>query len=712
MSRPTVESFRYGAGSGFATAPRASSFLGPSQPRSEAQNLLEGAGEKFQTVSDFLLALPHPRYWPGLLFSFFVLDPLRALASNVIALITSSRTHRVILRLSILISLFWAALVLAILAYIGFYRAWVPEVGRIEELYLQYGKQGEIPYAEVDLSRWRGLGRSSPGDDWFAEEQEYDLTVELLVPISAANLDLGNFMVSVDLVTNDGQVVFRSSRPTILRPSNPPMRYLAQVANQYSARPSLAGSSLLPLPFTSPSLELMTIKLFERLVLHPSPGSVPFANPAGSPLEAAGRQRRITKAIVRVGRADADRYWAYGGGHGVGGVVVSSDAAGSRGGDANGMIIASQGGSSFRSRGELQTVSAGVRFDARLRGLRYFLYTHPVISFVVFTSLFLAFELVSALTLWVIAAVYTSTLPGLDVDLGSDAQFVTPGRTRGERARRPAARNSSETPSSGGSDAETITDGENQGNARSRAESLASLRARDEAERREARATAEEHARRSGRLMTAGADARSGTDSPEDLLTPTYGRRVLGRLDEETEEETDGHESSASAGADSSATTLSGRLYPAAEQRDLHRARQATVVTASPSLASGEASEESLAGLDESQDSSQEGAAVLLPTATDTAQEQQQREGVRRRKAFGDAGDQYGEDESTLFDLGEGSSSLRGSATDPSLAGTASVRSFGATTEASRRTGASSATGMSSVRPEVAEREPSPTPSP
>lgn len=124
--------------------------------------------------------------------SFFILGPIRVFASNIIALVTSPRTHRVILQFGILVSLFWTALVLAILAYIGFYRTWVPEVGRIEELYLQYGMQGEIPYAEVDLSRWRALGRSSSSEDWFAEEQEYDINVELLVPINAANLDLGS----------------------------------------------------------------------------------------------------------------------------------------------------------------------------------------------------------------------------------------------------------------------------------------------------------------------------------------------------------------------------------------------------------------------------------------------------------------------------------------------------------------------------------------
>lgn len=393
----------------------------------------------------------------------------------------------------------------------------------------------------------------------------------------------------------------------------------------------------------------MNVKLFDRLVLHPSPGSVPFSNPSGSPLEAGTRSRRITKAIVRVGRHDSDKYWTYGGGHGVGGVVVSSGSqAGGR--DANGMMLATQSGGSFRSRGELQTVSAGLRFDARLKGLRYFLYSHPILSFVVFTSLFLSFELLSALTLWTIAAVYTSTLPGLDVDLRADTQFVPYAGDRtnedGNRRRRAERSGSGNLFSPEDSDADTITAGEgddddngaNVNRSQAQARSLASLRARDQAEAREAQTAAEEQARRSGRLMTGGDIGALGTDTPESLLTPTYGRRVLGRLDEETEEETDDLGSSGSA----TGTTLSAaeRDVPAAAGGS-RRARQTTVATASPSSVSRESS---LEGSEESSEQgisgTSQGREILIPEASDTpAASAQEREGFRRRKAFDDGDD-------------------------------------------------------------------------
>lgn len=191
-------------------------------------------------------------------------------------------------------------------------------------------------------------------------------------------------MVSLDLIADDGTPLLSASKPAILRPAAPPLRLLTQFASQISARPSLfggagvgTGSSILPLPFASPSLELMSINLVHRAVLHQSPSSIPFSNPAGNPLEAAagasrGGRRRPSKAIVRVGREDAEKYWVYGGGHGVGG-VVRSGGGGHSPSSSNGdnMLIATSGaGGAFRSRGELQTVGVGLRFDARLTGLR------------------------------------------------------------------------------------------------------------------------------------------------------------------------------------------------------------------------------------------------------------------------------------------------------------------------------------------------------
>lgn len=95
----------------------------------------------------------------------------------------------------------------------------------------------------------------------------------------------------------------------------------------------------------------MTIQLLRRAVLQPAHPAHPFA---------ASVPGSISRAVVTVGRYDADKYWKYGGGHGVGGIVH----------EGSGILKAAAGVEGFRSRGELQTHSASLRFDAHLTGLR------------------------------------------------------------------------------------------------------------------------------------------------------------------------------------------------------------------------------------------------------------------------------------------------------------------------------------------------------
>lgn len=586
-------------------------------------------------------------------------------------------------------------------------------------------------------------------------------------------------MVSLTLLTSDNVTLFHSAKPTILRPTTPPLRFLTQFASHVSSRPSIAssagsdgvgagpGSFMLPLPFTSPSLELMTIRLFDRVVLHPSPGSIPFSDPAGSPLR-AGARRRISKALVRVGRDDSDKYWVYGGGHGVGGVVMGGNplTEGLQGGLGQGMVLATQNGGAFRSRGELQTVGVGLRFDARLTGLRYLLYTYPILSFLLFTSLFLAFELISALTLWTIAAVYTSSLPGLGVDLGADNQFV-PYRDGPDLGGRGYGSGDDEDEDDGsstprrrarsGATPETITatptttsnvdededeeaasweeedteteQGTSTGPAQLR--SRASLRDRDAEEQREVLLAAEEEARRTGRLMTAVAGAGdagtrpraaagAGAEGDEDLLSPTY-RRVLGRLDEETEEETD-DVASVSSGMGSTLSS-SGTGTGGTQRRTAPTAATATAREASgESSTSGGSSARTGEGDDEWEDEGGQGdETVLIEGGRSREGEETAREGqaIRRRKAFEEDDDEGGDGASTIGGVSrtrEKEKTLPGglfaeqihllmtpfhplpfiiclqSATDPSIA-SGSRRSFGATTQASTSTRQTGTTG-------------------
>lgn len=170
------------------------------------------------------------------------------------------------------------------------------------------------------------------------------------------------------------------------------------------------------------------------------------------------------------------------------------------------------------------------------------MYHHPLASFLLFTSLFLFLELVSALTLWALAALYTSQLtqPSLAVEdnyMGEGLQGTaseTDTTSRGGRhvGREVADDDEEEVDSS------TVTGEDSEGEGNAQSQSLASLAARDAQEQREARRAEMLRDEQEGRRMTA-VDAPSRGSGLEEVDLLAQGRRVLGRLDEETEEETD-----------------------------------------------------------------------------------------------------------------------------------------------------------------------------
>lgn len=137
-----------------------------------------------QALTDFVNNLPPPAMWPSTLLSYFVIDPLLSLTRVIIEIVVSPRTHRFVLRIGVLSAILWTAFGLAIAAYVGFYRAWVPDIGLRNDVWLQYGHD-RPPFADISLLARDGLRGV------FAEDQEYDVSLDLIVPLSAANIDLG-----------------------------------------------------------------------------------------------------------------------------------------------------------------------------------------------------------------------------------------------------------------------------------------------------------------------------------------------------------------------------------------------------------------------------------------------------------------------------------------------------------------------------------------
>lgn len=76
---------------------------------------------------------------PSRLAAFLILNPTIAVFQALQAFILSPRTHRAALRVSLLAAISSVAALIAIAAYVGFYTAWVPEVGLRKDVWLQYG---------------------------------------------------------------------------------------------------------------------------------------------------------------------------------------------------------------------------------------------------------------------------------------------------------------------------------------------------------------------------------------------------------------------------------------------------------------------------------------------------------------------------------------------------------------------------------------------
>lgn len=292
-----------------------------------------------QILTDFANDLPPPNMWASSLLSYFFIDPLLRLTRIIIDIVVSPRTHQFVLRIGVLSAIFWTAFALAIISYVGFYRAWVPNIGIQNEVWLQYGYD-QPPFASIDLRTPDGY-RSV-----FAEDQQYDVSLDLIVPLSAANIDLGNFMVSMDLLSPLNSTVHHASKPTIIVHESATVRAMNNLAFQLTR-----NAPALLLPTSSQPVQLITIPLLRRAILQHQSAAHSFV---GSSTES------VVRAHITVGRQDSLKYWMYGGGHGVGGVMREN----------GGVMKAAAGAECFRSRGELQTHGASLRFDAHLTGLR------------------------------------------------------------------------------------------------------------------------------------------------------------------------------------------------------------------------------------------------------------------------------------------------------------------------------------------------------
>ncbi|KAF8926644.1 Berardinelli-Seip congenital lipodystrophy 2 (seipin) [Dissophora ornata] len=79
---------------------------------------------------------------------------------------------------------------------------------------------GRGPTAEIDFSRG-GLY-----EQFLRADQAYDISINLHVPTSERNVEIGNFMVVVTLLRADGRTIMTSSRPAILTYQSTPVKLM------------------------------------------------------------------------------------------------------------------------------------------------------------------------------------------------------------------------------------------------------------------------------------------------------------------------------------------------------------------------------------------------------------------------------------------------------------------------------------------------------
>ncbi|KAJ3183458.1 Berardinelli-Seip congenital lipodystrophy 2 (seipin) [Geranomyces variabilis] len=192
----------------------------------------------------------------------YVTNPIQTFSEPYLRLgydgLTSAKTQRLALNTAIFGAVFAALLSFAIAVYCLFYAVYIPRVNWVIPVYMQYGPPGSSlqPHAYVDFTQ--GNGQQSA---YLTPEQHYDLALELVVPDSHSNFELGNFMVYIDLRTKDNKTTASSSRPAILEYRTPLLRYMRTMWN---GLPLLLG-----LTKEAQTVKLLMLEKYEEMQISP-----------------------------------------------------------------------------------------------------------------------------------------------------------------------------------------------------------------------------------------------------------------------------------------------------------------------------------------------------------------------------------------------------------------------------------------------------------
>ncbi|KAL7414197.1 putative adipose-regulatory protein-domain-containing protein [Mrakia frigida] len=244
--------------------------------------------------------------------------------------VTSKRTHLNLLRLALLSLLGIASLVVSAGGYGVLWFSWGKVSGWEGNMQLHYGTPSSPPHSLISL----------PDVSRFTENQAYDVYVDLTLPVTRSNVNLGNFMVHLSLLPSFSSLPLIKGRPSpsYSALSPPPALYSSTLPTLLAALPPLSPFNLLSLVFHTPK-KTITLKMLDGVVLVPS-----------------SKKAAETVKMVRVWVGREDLWKSLGDG---------------------------KNGGSGR---EVVTLGGKVRIVGKLSGIRALLAHHPLLSLLTFTT--------------------------------------------------------------------------------------------------------------------------------------------------------------------------------------------------------------------------------------------------------------------------------------------------------------------------------------
>lgn len=254
--------------------------------------------------------------------------------------------------ISALVFLAVSALLLAIstTGYLIFYYNYIPPINLSIPLYLQYGVHNSPPYATADIPQGT-----------LVSQQAYEVSVDLEMPRTPTNLEAGVFMVDVRLLGPFNPV---AEAPETLRDLLGNITTLGgggDTVLQHSRRPAM-------LQYKSRSLGLLN-KAF----------NLPWHVLGFRDLDTDKVKIRMwDKAIFKRGLGSVPK-----------GLRLEIAASG-----------ATTGLGHLAAGSDVQIYKASVTLSARFHGLRYLVYNHRIVSFVVFSTAFYIVSIISMGLMW------------------------------------------------------------------------------------------------------------------------------------------------------------------------------------------------------------------------------------------------------------------------------------------------------------------------